>query len=74
MVQQRIVYEPAERPDVEVLVDDAWHPAEIRMATQDNDGTWRFNAQWRRDHQTYLDTFTESQVRTDTVDRGAGRG
>jgi hypothetical protein len=60
------VWEPADRPDAEVWVDDgadgAWWPAELRMRTQRADGYW-YDASWHRDGATYLDTFHQNQVR-----------
>ena len=34
------VPKPGERPDVEVLVDETWCAGELRMWTQDDDGSW----------------------------------
>lgn len=75
MARQHIVHAPADRPDVEVLHEGTWCAGEVRMSTQDDDGSWRFNVQYRRpDGHTYLDNFTENQVRKDTVDRSSSRG
>jgi hypothetical protein len=59
---------------VEVLVDDCWWPAELRMRSQRPDGSYEYNAAWTRDGDTHLDTFHQDHVRPDTVDRTAGRG
>ena len=72
VAMQQIVYSPLERPDVEVLVDGTWLPAEVRMATLLDDSSWEFSVAWHRDDNTYPDTFPGHQVRGDTVDR-AGR-
>jgi hypothetical protein len=54
---QRLVYGPLERPDVEVLVDDAWWPGEVRMATELDDGTWTRDVQYRTDDGQFVATF-----------------
>jgi hypothetical protein len=58
------VYEPAERPDVEVLVDGQWLAGEARMRWFE-DGAWWWNVQWRpAGTQTRrLDGFREERVR-----------
>jgi len=73
--RQYIVHGPLDRPDVEVLVDGTWCPGEVRMSTQLDDGTWKFNVQWRPPGTSTrrLDTFAETQVRENTVDRSVGR-
>jgi hypothetical protein len=62
------IYLPQERPDVEVLVDGAWYPGELR-------GTWRrrcrrqYTVSFRRTPGlSRLDTVTGDRVRmTDTT-------
>jgi hypothetical protein len=72
MPRQHIVHKPADRPDVEVLVEGTWCPGEVRMSTQLDDGGWVFSVQWRPPgtDTRRLDTFPKGQVRKDTVDRG----
>lgn len=72
------VYPADDRPDAEVWVaddgaDGTWWPAELRMRTQQPDSTYRYNAAWHRDGQTYLDTFPQDHVRLEDVDMSAGR-
>lgn len=62
------VYPVTDRPDVEVRVDDTWWPAELRMRTQQLDGSYHYNAAWHRDGQTYLDTFHERDVRSPSTE------
>jgi hypothetical protein len=73
--QRPIVYAGYERPDVEVLVDDQWLPGEVRMVTWDDDGRARHEIQYRPAGSTssVIDSFTDDQVRADTVDRSRGR-
>jgi hypothetical protein len=73
MPEEPYVWSPAERPDVEVLVDGQWWPAELRMRSQRADGYW-YQATWHRDGHTFIDHFHQDRVRDDTVDRAAGRG
>lgn len=63
---------PGDRPDVEVLVDDTWHPGELRMWTQHDDGAWTAQVQWRPDGQNSrrIDTFPRDQVRPVEDDSG----
>lgn len=55
-------YRPDERPDVEVLVGDAWYPGELRAWQQREDGWWA-NVNWSRDGMRYLDTVPAANVR-----------
>lgn len=62
MPTQRI-YPPAKWPDVEVLVDGAWYPGELRAWTSTPDG-WVAQVQWRRAvAENRLSNFHEDQVR-----------
>lgn len=59
-----VVYLPADRPDVEVLVDGEWCEGELRMWLQHPDGSWWGDVQWRRDPgATYLGSFPTHQLR-----------
>ena len=67
------VYPPGERPDVEVGIDDAWLPGEVRSWSPSPSGWWA-NCTWHRwAGETYLATFHEEDVRQDTVDRSYSR-
>ena len=67
------VYPPGERRDVEVRVDGAWYPAEVRSWSLTPSGRWA-NCSWHRGiGETQLGTFHEDDVRPDTVDRSYGR-
>jgi hypothetical protein len=58
------VYPPADRPEVEVLVDGTWYPGELRMWTQGEDGSWSANVMWSRaSGENRLDTFPSDNVR-----------
>jgi hypothetical protein len=74
-VPEPIVYDPADRPDIEVLWAGAWCPGELRMQSQDDAGRWFCQVQYRRPGETssHIDTFLAERVRPDTVDRSQGR-
>src|SRR5687768_9308439 len=56
------VYPPGDRPDVEVLVDDAWWPGEVRSWSPSPSGWWA-NCSWHRaTGKTQLGTFHEQDV------------
>lgn len=58
------VFKPGDRPMAEVLVAGEWRPAEIRMWTHEDDGTWSANVTWSAGvGQNYLDTFPAEQLR-----------
>lgn len=57
------VYPPAERPDIEVLVDGTWHPGELR-GWWDRGGQRPMNVSWRTGPGlTRLDTVPAGRVR-----------
>ena len=74
-VPEPIVYLADDRPDVEVLWEGTWCPGELRMQRQDVAGQWLCQVQYRRPGElsSHIDTFPASEVRANTVDRGAGR-
>lgn len=74
MARQIIDYDPIDRPDAELLADDAWWPAEVWQWTHRDDGTWWAHVCWHRSGQSQLDVVPAEQLRGDTVDRSAGRG
>lgn len=41
------IYDPHERPDIEVLVDGTWHQGELRAWFPADDGTWSANVTYR---------------------------
>ena len=58
------VYSPADRPEVEVLVEGAWYTSELRMWTQSKDGSWFANVTWSRAHgENRIDIFPAERVR-----------
>ena len=75
MIREQIVYSGADMPDVEARVNEHWCAGELRMQTQDNEGAWSMNVQYRPPGETssYVGAFAEDQVRRDSVDRSAGR-
>ena len=62
------VYAPAERPDVEVLVDGVWCVGELRMWSHREDGSWVGDVQWRPTNEPtrMLGTFPASEIRRAT--------
>ena len=69
------VPKPGERPDVEALVDGVWCPGELRMWTQDDEGAWTAQVQYRPpgSHSRVIGAFPAEDVREDTADRSHGR-
>jgi len=61
------VYDPWDRPDVEVLVDGQWCPGELRAWFPDEvTGSWRANVSWRREYgRTFIETVVADRVRPD---------
>ena len=58
------VYPPADRPEVEVLVDGTWHYGELRMWRRSEEGSWLANVRWTRAQgENRLDTFPAEKVR-----------
>lgn len=66
---------PGERPDVEVLGDGTRRPGELRMWTQDDDGAWEAQEQYRPpgSHSRVIGAFPAEHVREDDTDRSHGR-
>jgi hypothetical protein len=59
-----VVYRPADRPDVEVLVDGTWYAGELRAWFPLPDGTWEGNVQYSLGPaQNYLDQFPQDRIR-----------
>jgi hypothetical protein len=70
MAREPRIYAPAERLDVEVLVDDRWFPGELRAWLLSQDGGWRANVQFRtKPGWTYLTTVNADRVRLAEGDR-----
>ena len=60
----RQVYSPADRPEVEVLIDGVWYPGELCMWTQASDGSWSADVMWSRvSGENRNDTFPADHVR-----------
>lgn len=58
------VYEPADRPDVEVLIDGTWYPGELRAWYPQPDGTWHGDVMWSAGPaQNRLDTVPAERIR-----------
>jgi hypothetical protein len=58
-----IVYRPADRPEVEVLVDGTWYSGEVRMWTN-RDGTWYADVGWSSGPaENRIRTFSADQLR-----------
>lgn len=59
------IYEPADRPDVEVLVDGQWLIGELRMWKPDGEDDWIAQVQWRPvgEHTRRIDDFPPAKVR-----------
>jgi hypothetical protein len=57
------VFLPADRPEVEVLVDGSWHYGELRMWSRGQDGAWLANVTWGREAGEHrIDTFAADNV------------
>lgn len=67
-----IVYDLADRPNVEVRHDGEWLPGSLRMWSWR--GEWVADVGYARDGTTFLGTFVAGDVREDAVDRALGRG
>lgn len=69
------VHAPADRPDVQVLVDAQWLPGEVRQQWQDEHDAWWVEVQYRRPgtHSRTIATFPLERVRKDETDYSAGR-
>jgi len=58
------VFLPADRPEVEVLVEDSWRYGELRMWRRGEDGSWLANVTWSRaPGENRIDTFPAETVR-----------
>jgi hypothetical protein len=64
---------PGERPEVEVRVDEAWWPGEIRSWSKSPSGGWANCSRHRATGETRLGTCHEDDVRPDTGDLSFGR-
>ncbi|WP_067428588.1 hypothetical protein [Nocardioides jensenii] len=73
MPRQQIVYPIPDRPECEVLVDGGWWFGEVRMWTQDDDGSWSANVSWTRNTETRLDAVPAARVRPVENDYSRGR-
>jgi hypothetical protein len=64
-VDQVHTYCTPDRPDVEVLVDGAWHTGMLREWRQHEDLRWWANVQWSAapGQSSRLDTFPADRVR-----------
>ena len=59
-------YRPHERPDIEVLIDGHWCKGELRQWSQDGDGQWSAQVNWRRmAGETFIDKFPADRIRLD---------
>ena len=65
MKREPRVYPLADRPDVEVLVDDAWRPGELRMWKPAGEEDWVAQVQWQPagEHTRWIDDFAAADVR-----------
>jgi hypothetical protein len=63
-VPQARIYRPDQRPDVEVLVDGAWHQGELYAWRPTADG-WEATVRWRRGPGIghFLTSFPADRVR-----------
>jgi hypothetical protein len=65
---QHTVYRPHERPEVEVLVNGAWHYGELRMWTRHDDRSWSAQVTWSRAAgENLIGTFPAAMVRQATA-------
>jgi hypothetical protein len=71
MAKQIHTYPIDQRPDVEVLVDGAWYPGELRQWI-DTDGHRTCDVAWRRVlTETRIDMFPAERVRQTSTPAGA---
>ena len=70
MKREPRVYPHADRPDVEVLVEDAWRPGELRMWKPAGEEDWVAQVQWRPagEHTRRIDDFAAADVRETSAD------
>ncbi len=63
---QSFTYHGWDRKLVEVLVDDVWHPGELRSWDQADDGTWSGVVSWSAGvMRNHLDRFPADRIRPD---------
>lgn len=69
------MYAPADRPDVEVLVDGEWRPGELRAWYPVGETDWEGLVDWQPSGSLSRrpDRFPAGQIREDTIDRSRGR-
>ena len=74
MRDHHVVSLPADRPDIEGLIDDTWWPGELRMWRRTPTG-WEAQVQWRdRPGNTRITTATADPVREATwISKSIGR-
>lgn len=60
---RHIVYDIAERPEIEVQVDGQWWFGTLRMWTHEDDGTWTAQVTWTRHGENRIDSFPAARVR-----------
>lgn len=64
LVRRNHVDSPADRPLVEVLIDEQWRPGDLRMVSLLEDGvTLQLPVSWSIGWQTWIDNFDLDQVR-----------
>lgn len=69
MAEQHFVYHGLDRKDVEVLVDGAWWPGELRSWDQADDGSWSGMVEWTVEPgSTYLGRKLATQIRAVSAD------
>ncbi len=56
------IYNPADRPEVQVQVDGQWYDGDL-YAWRDRDGEQWGQVRYSRDQQTYLDNFPAHRIR-----------
>jgi hypothetical protein len=74
MPREPIVYEPIDRPPVEVLVDGTWCYGVLRM-WKDTPTGWVGDVMYfpPGENSGHYDDFPADRIRPDTVDRSYGR-
>lgn len=67
-VKAHTIYKPQDRPEVEVLVDDAWHFGDLRQWFLDDEGGWHGEVRWSSADGNRIDTFPADRIRRNETD------
>lgn len=73
--RQARIFAPADRPDVQVLVEGDWRPGELRAWYPAGETAWEALVDWQPVGSTSRrpDRFPQDRVRSDETDYSRGR-